>query len=334
MTSGSNVQTSDWTIGRLLNWTTDFLTRQGVEEARLSAELLLANAGECRRIDLYARFERTLPEAQLARFREAVKRAAKHEPIAYLIGEKEFFSLSFAVTPDVLIPRPETETLVEACIDFFHSMAGTSPAPIETDSTADDSAQPDVLAADAAGHARSSTQPPVHRLLDIGTGSGCIAIACLANLAAAEAVATDISQAALDVARKNAERHGVLDRLQFVQADRLKLPAELTAGGFDVILCNPPYVPADEVPRLHPGVREFEPRGALTDETHGLSLYGDLAAHAPSLLRPTGRVYVEVGDGQATAVTNIMSRSGKGTRIALRKDRVTGRERVLGFAAC
>ncbi|MGD2110014.1 MAG: HemK/PrmC family methyltransferase, partial [Phycisphaerae bacterium] len=175
-----------WTIGRLLKWTADYLDERGVDEPRLSAEVLLAHATRRRRIDLYARYDESLEQEPLTRFREWVRRAAEHEPIGYLVEEKEFFSLPFRVTPDVLIPRPETEVLVESAIDHC---------------------------------AESKLKEP--RVLDVGTGSGCIAVAVLTQIPGARAVATDISSAALGVARENAERHDVSDRLTLVEADCL-----------------------------------------------------------------------------------------------------------------
>ena len=295
MSSAPSVRESEWTIGRLLNWTTDYLARHEVEDARLAAEVLIAGAAECRRIDLYTRFEKPLEEPRLGKLREWVKRAARHEPIAYLVAEKEFFSLRFAVTPDVLIPRPETETLVEWVID----------------------------------HCRAVAAP---RLLDIGTGSGCIVIACLANMPAAVAVASDVCEPAIALARTNAERHGVLDRLTLVRADRLKLPDDVAVSGFDVVMSNPPYVAAAEIDQLAPGVRDFEPRSALTDEGDGLSFYRDIGDSGASLLRPDGRVFVEIGDGQLESVKQAVTERGKLSYLGARKDRVTGRERVLALA--
>ncbi len=296
MSTAETARESEWTIGRLLTWTTEFLTRHGVDEARLAAEVLIAHAAECRRIDLYARFERILPEPQLAKLRDSVKRAAKHEPIAYLVGEKEFFSLPFWVTRDVLIPRPETETLVEWVID----------------------------------HCRSLEKPDA-RLLDIGTGSGCIPVACLVNLPPATAVATDISAAALEVARRNAERHGVLNRLNLVVADRLRLPPDAIADGFDLLVSNPPYIPPKDVNTLGRSVADYEPRVALTDDSDGLSFYHDIATAAPGLLRPGGKVIVEIADGAAADVLAAATEAKTLIHVGTRKDRVTGRERALAF---
>jgi release factor glutamine methyltransferase len=280
-----------------LAWTKEYLARQGIDDARLASEVLLAHAVGCRRIEIYTRFEQ-LPEAErLGRFRELVRRAAQHEPVAYLVGEKEFFSLRMQVTRDVLIPRPETELLVECLID--HCMGAGLEHP---------------------------------RVLDVGTGSGCVIVAGLVNLPGATGLATDASEAALAVARANAERHRVADRLALAIADRLDLPGGVRQEGFDVIVCNPPYIPASAVPTLDPEVRDYEPRAALTDEGDGLSFYRDLAAEGPGLLRPGGVILVEVGDGCAAAVADIMTGGGRLVHRGTRKDRVVGRERVLAFA--
>ncbi len=287
-----------WTLARLLSWTTEFLAGRGVEEPRLAAEVLLARAAECRRIDLYARFEQTLEPEPLDAFRASVRRAAEHEPIAYLVGEKEFFSLAMTVTPDVLIPRPETERLVECVLDHCKQAGLTKP-----------------------------------RLADIGTGSGCIVIAVLAHIEGATAVATDISAAALAVARANAERHGVLDRLTLAEADGLSLAESVVPdGGFDVLMSNPPYVAASETADLPPTVRDHEPRVALTDEADGLTFFRAIGSDAPALLAPDGCVLVEVGDGQADAAIQVVVASQGLRHVGTWKDRTVGQDRVLMFS--
>ena len=297
---GTPAQTNgtEWTLGKLLNWTTDFLHEHHIDDARLATEVLLAHAADCRRIDLYARFDSTLPRERLDRFRASVRRAAASEPIAYLVGSKEFFSLDLKVTRDVLIPRPETETLVECVIDHC-ARRGEEGA----------------------------------RLLDFGTGSGCIAVAVLKQLTAASAVATDVSPEALAVARENAERHGVADRLELVEADGLALPIEARPEvGFDVLMSNPPYVAEADFAALEPSVRDHEPRAALSDGGDGLSFFRTIARDGPPLLRAGAVVVVEVADGQAQAVTETFAASGTLQHRDTWKDRVTGRERVLVFA--
>jgi len=289
---------SEWTLARLLSWTADYLSRHGVEESRLASEVLLAHTLARPRIDLYTRFDLVPSGETLARFRALVKRAATHEPIAYLVGEREFFSLAFTVTRDVLIPRPETETLVEVALDHCRSAGLASP-----------------------------------RVLDVGTGSGCIAIAILKQLAGAVAVATDNSAAALKVAAGNAERHGVADRFRVVEADGLALPAEVVpAGGFDLMVCNPPYISADQIDGLDAAVREFEPRSALTDGGDGLSFYRSIGVDAPPLVGLDGVIIVEVADGQGQSVVETMCGQGVWAPHGSRRDRVVGAERVLVFS--
>ncbi|MEK7730836.1 MAG: peptide chain release factor N(5)-glutamine methyltransferase, partial [Planctomycetota bacterium] len=287
-----------WTIGRLLSWTSDHFGRHQVVDARLASEVLLAHAAQCRRIDLYTRFDSVLEPQRVECFRGWVRRASAHEPIAYLVGQKEFFSLSFKVTPDVLIPRAETETLVECVLDHCGKAGLTHP-----------------------------------RLLDLGTGTGCLAIAALVHLPVATGVATDVSAAALEVARSNAARHGVTDRLTLIEADRLALPAEVVPqSGFDILMCNPPYIPASAIAGLDAAVRDYEPSLALTDGAEGLSFYRTIAADGPALLAPDAMVFVEIGDGQAQAVVEVMTAVGNLEHRQTRKDRIVGQERVLAFS--
>jgi len=298
MSTEPHANASAWTLSRLLTWTTDFLARHGIEDARLATEVLLSQAAGCRRIDLYARFDQELNGEALARFRAWVRQAADGEPIAYLVGEKEFFSLPFYVTRDVLIPRPETELLVERAVDHWlaHELGEAS-------------------------------------FLDLGTGSGCITVAMLTQLPKAKAVASDISTGALAVAAGNAERHGVADRVTFVEADRLTIPDDVRPeGGFAMLLSNPPYVAADAVAGLHTTVRDFEPRGALTDEADGLAFYRAIARDAANMLTETGVVFVEVGDEQADAVIEAVQAGGGLQHRRTWKDQVVGQPRVLMFS--
>jgi len=298
MSNPTPTQEAAWTIGRLLTWTTDYLARNRVDEPRLCSEVLLAHACHCRRIDLYARFDQPIEPEALDNFRLLIKRAAAQEPIAYLVGEREFFSLPFVVTPAVLIPRPETETLVEVAIDHCSRAGLVEP-----------------------------------RILEIGTGSGCIAVALAKNVAGATIVATDISSEAIGVARQNAQRHAVQDRVCLMEADRFALPAEIVANdGFDLLVSNPPYVALDGMAGLAPMVRDFEPRVALTDEGDGLSFYRDIAENAGRVLKPDGRIIVEVGDGQAELVLAEVEKIGALRHERTVRDRVVRRDRVLVFS--
>jgi release factor glutamine methyltransferase len=323
MTITPNTTNDRWPIARLLSWTTDYFEKQSVDDPRLAAEVLLAHAVECKRIDLYARFEVEPAADQTTKFRALVKRAASHEPIAYLVGEKEFFSLTFYVTSDVLIPRGETETLVEQVVDYCraHKVEAETAGdarPTETDQSAE------------TDERTGLTNPSI---LDIGTGSGCIPIAILSQLKKATAVATDISPGALDIARKNAERHEVSDRITFIEADRLAIPADaVPEGGFDIILSNPPYVSESEMETLASNVRDYEPHAALTDHSDGLSFYKTIAADAPGILRPGGIVFVEIGDGQEQPVRDTMTQGNQWQHRGTWRDSVTGNPRVMAFA--
>jgi len=266
-----------WSIGRLLTWTTEYLGRAGLEEPRLCTELLLAHALGCRKIELYTRFEQIPPDSQRTAFRELVRRAAARAPIAYLVGHKEFYSLDFEVSPAVLIPRPETELLVDKVVE----------------------------------HCRGLGDRPV-RLFDMGTGSGCIAVAILSRLPQATAVASDVCPEALALARRNAERHGLAGRLAFIEADGLRLPADIrNGGGFDVLVSNPPYVAEGEWSSLPPEVREHEPRAALDGGEDGLAFYRRIAAEGHEVLAPGGSIWLELGDGLRDAVNALFCGTGR-----------------------
>ena len=261
-----------WTILRLLEWTRRFFETKGIDTARLDAELLLAHALGCRRIDLYARYDDVPAGEPLDRFRQMVRERGRRVPAKYLTGETEFCSLNLAVNPSVLIPRPETEFLVERALQVL---------------------------------------PEGHELLaaDLGTGSGAIAVAVAVGRPRVRVVATDASPEALAVARANAERHEVADRIEFRQGHWLEA---LEAGVvLDAILSNPPYVATSDLERAMPEVRDHEPRAALDGGADGLDALGLLVAGAPERLKPGGWLIVEVGAGQAGAVTDL----ARGTEI-------------------
>jgi release factor glutamine methyltransferase len=252
-------QSETWTVGRLLDWTKDYFTKRGADSPRLDAEVLLAEALGCRRIDLYTRFDEVPNDERRARFREMVCRRAEHVPVAYLVGSREFYSLPFRVTSDVLIPRPETELLVVAALDRVMEMdRGGEPVSI----------------------------------CDVGTGSGAIAVTLAKHLPDARVTAVDVSAAALAVARENAGTHGVADRVEFVESDLLEsLPAE---ARFDLIASNPPYVSESEWAELAPEVRDHEPRGALVAGPRGTEVIERLLPQAAAHLEPGGHLLVEL----------------------------------------
>ncbi len=257
-----------WTVGRLLAWTTEWLGTKGSESPRLEAEVLLAHVRGCQRIMLYTAFDEVVTDETRSRFRDLVRRRGAGEPVAYLVGSREFFSLDFVVTPAVLIPRPETEALVSRVLDLCRNASAA-------------------------------------RVVDVGTGSGAIAVTLAKHLPRATIVASDAAASALDVARRNAERHGVADRITFVQADLLGDAA--LAGPWDVIVSNPPYVREAEFAALHPDVRDHEPRGALVAGPRGVELIERLAAEARSRLAPGGWLIVEAGPLVAHEVEGIFA---------------------------
>ena len=251
-----------WTVGRLLTWTTEWLGTRGSESPRLDAEVLLAAVRGCPRIALYTAFDTPVADAERGRFRELVKRRGEGEPVAYLVGNREFFSLPFAVNKAVLVPRPETEGLVVRALDLF----GAAPAP---------------------------------RIVDVGTGSGAIVVTLAKHLPRATFVATDIAAEPLEVARANAERHGVADRIDFLRCDLLADPQ--AAGPWDAIVSNPPYVREDEFESLPRDVRLHEPKAALVSGPTGVEVVERLAAAAATALVPGGWLLVEIGPNVAAA---------------------------------
>ena len=286
-----------WTVGKLLEWTTQWFDEKEVEGGRLAAELLLAHAMGCQKIELYTQFDSQPAEEQRTRFRELVAQAGEHTPIAYLLGYREFFSLDFEVTPAVLIPRPETEAIVQRMIELCRE-------------------SPDRL----------------WHILDVGTGSGCIAIAIARYAPNAHLVASDISSEALEVAARNAEKHDVADRVKRVEADGVALPAEvIPEGGFDAIVSNPPYISEEHWPTLPPNVREHEPEIALLAGNDGLDMYRHLAAEVPQVLKKQGRLLVEIGFDQHEAVKKVFASTGEWTYIATHRDPTDPHDRVMEF---
>jgi len=271
-----------WTVLKLLNWTKEYLARAKVEEVRVAAEMLLAHALGCRRIDLYARFDYEPAPEQLAAFRGMVKRAADLEPVAYLVGHKEFYSLDFRVTPDVLVPRPETEALVT----------------------------------EAIGHLEGLGRPG--RVWDVCTGSGCVAVTIAAQKPDATVLATDVSAPAVKVAAANADTHGAGDRVRCRVADGLALPDDCgDLAPFDVITANPPYVADGDT--IGPTV-DREPHVALYAGETGLEVIRPLIAGAGEPLAPGGAFIMEFGLGQTDAVRDLIAATNQFTEPRILRD--------------
>ena len=280
-----------WTVLRLMLWSADYLERKGVERARLDAEYLLAHVLGMGRLEMYLQHERPLEPAELAAFRPLLKRRASREPLQYVLGRQAFRDLDLEVGPGVLIPRPETEQLVEVVLRWARAQ------------------ERDELTA-----------------LDIGTGSGAIALALLEEGPFTRVVATDPSAAALEVAGRNRDAMGAADRLE------LRAGADLEPVGpderFDVVVSNPPYVAEGARASLAPEVADWEPAEALFAGADGLDALRRIAAAAPRVLRPEGLLALEVGDGQAQAVLALVREHGGYRDIGVHED-LSGKERVV-----
>ena len=271
-----------WRVIDLIQWGTQYFTDRNIENARLEVEWLLAHQLGLERVDLYVQYDRLLTSGDLAGFKGLLRRRVVGEPFQYILGKAPFYGRDFKVSPAVLIPRPETETLIQVL------RQGSAPASI----------------------------------LDIGTGSGCLAITAALLYPQARVTAVDISPEALDVARENARRFGI-SNVALTNVDVLKV---LLDNKFDAIMCNPPYVATDELPTLQREIREHEPRAALTDGADGLTWFRRLAKIGPGLLESDGRIIVELGGtSQAGLVRAIFE--GAGFAVTLHKD-LQGEERV------
>ncbi|MFH0811102.1 MAG: peptide chain release factor N(5)-glutamine methyltransferase [Pseudomonadota bacterium] len=262
--------TESWTILTVLGWTTGYLQGKGITTARLDAEVLLAHALNMDRVGLYLNYDRPLQPPELARFRELARRRAKREPVAYIRGFKEFWSLEFEVSsPAVLIPRPETELLVE---ETLKAARGFSGQPL--------------------------------RLLEVGTGSGAVAISVAKELGRS-VLASDNSAVALAVARRNAQRHEAA--VKFIEADLLD--ESFGEAAFEVVFSNPPYVSSAGLATAPPEL-SFEPRSALDGGPDGLEVIRRLVQQAPRVLTPGGWLLLEVGSGQAAEVAGLLEAAG------------------------
>ena len=278
-----------WTVRRVLEWTTGHLKKHGSDTPRLDAEILLAHARGCQRIQLYTQFDEPLTDSVRGIMRELVQRRTKAEPVAYLVGVREFFSLGFRVTRDVLIPRPDTETLVMEVLDGIKGI--TTP-----------------------------------KVLDLCTGSGCIAIAVAKNAKTAMVTATDISPAAMEIARENVDRHHVSSQVNLIESDLFAgIPLE---SKYDVIASNPPYIPSAEIDQLDAEVARHEPRLALDGGADGLTILKRIIDAAPAFAASNALLLLEFTPEQAESLRAIVTNHGGYDEIVIRKD-LAHRPRVL-----
>jgi release factor glutamine methyltransferase len=303
------------TVLEAIQKSTEFLAKKGVESPRLQTELLLAHLLKLPRMKLYLNFERALTPAETDGLREFIKRRGQREPLQHITGSTSFCGFEIAVNRHALVPRPETELLAESGWQFLSTL---NPQP----STA----------------------------LDFGTGTGCIVIALAAKCPSAKVVATDISADALALAKENAARNNVAERIQFLQGDGFAALQNESEGGaprrpdspkeewgsrssllrkmeFDLIISNPPYIPSAEIATLQPEVRDFDPRAALDGGADGLDFYRKLAVESKPFLKPGGKIMLEFGDGQADAIRKIFENEKRIVEAV--KEDYSQRERFL-----
>ena len=291
MTEATSSQSpvESWTVQKVLDWTIGHLKSRGCESARLDAEILLAHARGCQRIRLYTEYDAPLTLEERAKMRELVQRRATLEPVAYLVGFREFFGLDFEVQPGVFIPRPDTETLVITALDI----ASEIDAP---------------------------------RILDICTGSACIPVAIAANCPASRLTAVELDEQVFEVARRNIQRHDLESRIELLQGDLFAPLA--TDANFEVITGNPPYITDTEMESLPPDVRDHEPHLALQAGSDGLDVVRRLIPEANRFLVEGGALLLEIAAEQAEAVVALFAAAGTYEPAQIAHD-LRGRSRVV-----
>lgn len=278
-----------WTVRRILTWTTGHFSERGCDTPRLDAEILLSYVLHCPRIQLYVQYDRQLTEEERSRLRALVRRRAAKEPVAYLVGKREFFGLDFQVTSDVLIPRPDTETLVVALLDGLKDY-------------------------------------PAAEVIELGVGSGAISVASAVQNDGLKIHAVDLSPQAIKIAEQNAGRHEVATRMTFYEGDLFApLPEDLQV---DAIVSNPPYVQTAELDQLDADVKDHEPRLALDGGEDGLEIVRRIIADAPRYLKSNGLLLLELGPDNIRSAADSLKSQTDYQQIHILKD-AAGRERVL-----
>jgi len=280
-----NLAMQNWTIQKLLNWVNEYLTGKGIDSPRLSAELLLSYVLGLKRIELYTQFDRPVAKQQLDKLHNLVKRAGQHEPVAYLVGKTEFYSLELNVTPACMIPRPETELLVERTIEFLRIRSGTQ------------------------------------FVCDLCTGCGCIAVAIGRNCPDARIIATDICDAALVVAAGNVEKHQLKEHITLLCGDLFDpIIPQMDVNKFDLIVCNPPYVSAAEYEKLDKKIKDYEPKLALLAGDDGLDVHRRIIEKADQFLKTDAALMLEIGFTQGPAIKELLEQNGAFSQIKIEKD--------------
>jgi len=270
------------TVLESINLSTDYLEKKGIDSARTNAELLLASILKCKRLDLYMSFNRPLSDAEKIKYREYISRRGTFEPLQYIVGDVEFYGITLKVNKSVLIPRQETEILIEEIINAVNHEDGI-------------------------------------KILDIGSGSGNIALALAKNLPNAEVVGIDVSEEAVELAKRNAELDELSSQVKFLKMDILDYDISKTKDKFDIIVSNPPYVSDEEYQTLQKEIVEYEPLVAVTDNSDGFKFYEHITKISKTLLKEDGILFYEIGKGQAEKVINILEQNGF-SDIKVKKD--------------
>lgn len=284
-----------WTVIKVLKWTTEYFSSHEIEQPRTDAEVLLAHLLGYERLDLYLNFDQPLTKKELAAYREMIKRRINHEPVQYILGEQEFWSLPIKVTPAVLIPRPETECLVEVAVEIMK---------------------------------RGMEQDKHLKILEIGTGSGAIALALAKEIDETTVFASDSSIDALLVAKENAININLSHRINFFASDLFSSIRRTPITLFDLIVSNPPYVSRNEFAKLQPEIRKYEPPIALDGGVNGLNVAKRLIVEAEYYLRPMGYLVIEIGKDQRKYLMDIIDSLAWIIKAEIRKD-YAGLDRVL-----
>ena len=286
---------TSWTILDLLKWTTDYFSRHAIDSPRATAEILLAYTLAVKRIDLYLRYDQPLNPAELQHFKALIKRRIAREPVAYIIGTKEFWGLDFAVAPGTLIPRPETECLVEKALEIIDTAASRSPLHI----------------------------------LELGTGSGAVVTALAKERPGQVFYASDRSPQTLSVARRNAAANGLKERIHFFTGDWFT-PLSPSRVRLDLVLSNPPYINADVIPTRQPEIHQFEPLAALDGGPDGLDCIRSIIEQAPAYIHPGGRLLLETGHDQHAAIERFVDPLPAYDRVDFGKD-YSGYDRIAAL---
>ena len=287
----ANQSAEEWTVQRILTWTTEHLRKQGIESPRLESEILLAHARKCQRIELYTHFNEIVKPEVRTRMRELVQRRSQREPVAYLVGHKEFYSLDFLVEQGVFIPRPETESLVMKAIELLKSH-------------------------------------PVPSILELCTGSGCIPISLVKQLPRATATTIELHDRPYEVAQQNAKRHQVDQRIRFLKGDLFSPLETKNHASFDLLISNPPYVTSEEVPALAPEIARHEPVSALDGGPDGLDPIRIILNQGASFLKAEGYLLLEMDPKQIPAAVNYAEDAGHWAEIGSFADDF-GKDRFL-----